>query len=38
MKAVLFVGGWEGHAPTRFGDWYKALFEENGFDVDVYDT
>ena len=30
MKAALFVGGWEGHAPTDFADWYKALLEENG--------
>ncbi|MBG6207920.1 type 1 glutamine amidotransferase [Labrenzia sp. EL_126] len=38
MKAVLFVGGWEGHAPTQFSDWYEALLSENGFEVDVYDT
>ena len=28
MKAAGFVGGWEGHAPTTFADWYKALLEE----------
>lgn len=38
MKAVLLVGGWEGHAPTAFADWYKALLEDNDFQVDVYDT
>ena len=38
MKAARFVGGWEGHAPTTFAAWYKALLEENGFHVDVYDT
>ena len=38
MKAALFVGGWEGHTPTHFSDWYKALLEDNGFSVDVYDT
>ncbi len=38
MKAALFVGGWEGHAPTDFADWYKALLEENGFKVDVHET
>jgi len=38
MKAVLFVGGWQGHAPTAFADWYKELLEQNGFDVDVYET
>lgn len=38
MKAALFVGGWEGHTPTHFSDWYEALLKENGFEVDVYDT
>ena len=38
MKAALFVGGWEGHAPTAFADWYQELLQENGFDVVVYDT
>jgi type 1 glutamine amidotransferase len=38
MKAALFVGGWEGHTPTRFADWYKELLEANGFEVVVYDT
>ena len=38
MKAALFVGGWEGHAPREFGDWYVGLLSENGFAVDVYDT
>ena len=38
MKAALFVGGWEGHAPTRFSDWYAALLTANGFTVDIHDT
>ncbi len=38
MKAVLFVGGWEGHTPTHFSDWYEALLRDNGFSVTVYDT
>ena len=38
MRAALFVGGWEGHAPTRFADWYKGLLEENGFTVDIHET
>jgi hypothetical protein len=38
MKAALFVGGWEGHAPTAFADWYEALLRENGFTVVVHDT
>ncbi|ROU04369.1 ThuA domain-containing protein [Histidinibacterium lentulum] len=38
MKAALFVGGWEGHAPTAFADWYEALLRDNGFDVVVHDT
>jgi len=38
MKAALFVGGWEGHAPTAFADWYEALLRDNGFTVVVHDT
>lgn len=38
MKAVLFVGGWEGHAPTDFADWYRDLLQENGFEVVIHDT
>ena len=38
MKAALFVGGWEGHAPTEFADWCEGLLKENGFEVDSYDT
>ena len=37
-KAALFVGGWEGHKPTTFGDWCEALLTAEGFIVDVYDT
>lgn len=38
MKAALFVGGWEGHTPTAFADWYTELLEANGFEVQVHDT
>ena len=38
MKAALFVGGWEGHAPSEFSDWYAALLRDNGFEVDIHDT
>jgi uncharacterized protein len=38
MKAVLFVGGWEGHAPKDFADWYRDLLENNGFEVVIHDT
>lgn len=38
MKAVLFVGGWEGHKPTDFGNWCRDLLVENGFTVDVHDS
>lgn len=38
MKAALFVGGWEGHAPHTFSDWAQALLEKEGFAVDVYET
>ena len=38
MKAALFVGGWEGHAPHAFSDWARALLEAEGFGVEVHDT
>jgi uncharacterized protein len=38
MKAALFVGGWEGHRPTDFGDWCERLLRSNGFDVATYNT
>lgn len=38
MKAALFVGGWEGHKPTKFSGWCEALLRKEGFAVDVYDT
>ena len=38
MKAALFVGGWEGHAPMHFADWYRRLLEANGFEVDIHET
>jgi len=37
MKSALFVGGWEGHTPIDFADWYESLLEENGVEVDVHD-
>jgi hypothetical protein len=37
-KAVLFVGGWEGHDPTAFGDWCADLLSAEGFEVVVHDT
>lgn len=38
MKAALFVGGWEGHDPTSFGEWCEELLREEGFEVVVHDT
>jgi type 1 glutamine amidotransferase len=38
MKAALFAGGWEGHDPSAFADWCRDLLQEDGFEVDVYDT
>ena len=38
MKAVLFVGGWEGHKPQSFCDWAVELLENEGFEVVTYDT
>ena len=38
MKAALFVGGWEGHSPADFADWYRSLLEDNGFEVVVHET
>lgn len=37
-KAVLFVGGWEGHRPEAFSDWATDLLEREGFEVFSYDT
>lgn len=36
MKAALFVGGWEGHNPSIFGNWCSALLIKEGFEVVVY--
>jgi len=38
MKAALFVGGWEGHTPSHFAEWYRDLLDAIGFEVDIYDT
>lgn len=38
MKAALFVGGWEGHAPMDFATWYRELLESNGFEVVIHDS
>ena len=38
MKAALFVGGWEGHAPTDFADWCRDLLQAEGAGVVVHDT
>jgi type 1 glutamine amidotransferase len=37
-RAVLFVGGWEGHDPQVFSDWTTELLEGEGFDVTSHDT
>jgi len=38
MKAILIVGGWKGHAPMEFADWYRDLLQANGFEVVIHDT
>jgi type 1 glutamine amidotransferase len=38
MKAALFVGGWEGHAPEHFADWYTDLLTAEGAEVVRHDT
>ena len=38
MKAIFFVGGWEGHNPTDFADWCANLLYNENFQVDIYDT
>lgn len=38
MKAALFVGGWEGHTPTDFGDWCESLLKQQGFEVVTHNT
>ena len=38
MKAILFVGGWEGHNPSDSADWCPKLLYNENFKVDIYDT
>lgn len=38
MKAALFVGGWEGHAPKDFADWADGLLAGERFEVEVHDS
>lgn len=38
MKAVLFVGGWEGHAPSDFANWAQDLLSAQGFKIAVHET
>lgn len=38
MKAALFVGGWEGHKPSDFGDWCSKLLENQGFEVKTFES
>jgi len=38
MKAVLLVGGWQGHKPTDFAQWCSDLLMADGYDVEIYDT
>jgi len=38
MKAVLFVGGWQGHKPTDFAQWCSDLLMADGYVVEIYDT
>ena len=38
MKAALFVGGWEGHAPTDFADWCRGVLEAEGVEVVQHDS
>ena len=38
MKAVLFVGGWDGHQPLKFGKWCKELLENEGFQVKIFES
>ena len=38
MKAILFVGGWEGHNPSDFADWCSNLLYNENCKVDIYDT
>ncbi|MGJ3262813.1 MAG: ThuA domain-containing protein [Salinarimonas sp.] len=38
MKAMLFVGGWEGHKPEAFRKWADDLLSANGFTVESHDT
>lgn len=37
MKAMLLVGGWEGHKPKEFSDWARTLLEGEGFQVAIHE-
>ncbi|MDX1522499.1 MAG: ThuA domain-containing protein [Anaerolineae bacterium] len=38
MRAIFFVGGWRGHRPTVFAEWAKVLLQQQGYDVEIFDT
>lgn len=38
MRAALFVGGWEGHAPREFSDWAERLLRAEGFTVETHES
>ena len=38
MKAVVFVGGGQGHKPTDVAQWCSDLLMADGYDVKIYDT
>ena len=38
MEAIIFAGGWEGHAPTKFADWAETLLIDVGFSVERHNS
>ena len=38
LKAALFVGGWDGHRPSEFGDWCSELLKTEGFEVTTFES
>jgi len=37
-KALIIQGGWDGHEPVLVASYFKSLLENQGFEVEVYDT
>ena len=37
-KALIVRGGWEGHDPIEFSEFYKETLEKEGYDAEISDS